>query len=157
MAPRSSAKTSAKSGASRDQASSPPKSSRERDTKSPLGRRTRLTRSQSVEQQEQKPSTMKAKRNGRAGSREGSVDSVGSNRDIASGRGGRAKQATRATAPSRGNNLVCHMTRLQLIDKQIYPLLRKIESQKRRRKKDLNTANACILQELRPKCQALLL
>ncbi|KAE8442083.1 hypothetical protein EG329_003841 [Mollisiaceae sp. DMI_Dod_QoI] len=101
MPPKAGGKMSARSSTSRDQASSPPKQSRDRDSESPVGRRTRSTRSQSAEPRKQDTGTKKTKR-GRNTSREGSADSVGSNVSAASSRGGRTRQATRAAAVSRG-------------------------------------------------------
>ncbi|CZR63938.1 uncharacterized protein PAC_13835 [Phialocephala subalpina] len=101
MAPKASGRTSARSNASRDQASSPPK----RESESPVGRRTRSTRSQSAEPRDQNAGVRKTRRGPRNASREGSVDSVGSNTSVASSRGGRTRKATRAAAVPRGKNL----------------------------------------------------
>ena len=106
MAPKASGRTSARSGSSREQASSPPNQRRNRDTETPVGRRTRSARSQSVESQDQNAGVKKTRRGARSVSREGSVDSVGSNNSIASSRGGRTRQTTRVAAISRGKMLM---------------------------------------------------
>ncbi|KAF8862596.1 hypothetical protein BDZ45DRAFT_799084 [Acephala macrosclerotiorum] len=106
MAPKPSGRTSARSSASRDQAPSSPKQSRDRESESPVGRRTRLTRSQSAEPRDQNAGIRKTRRGGRNVSREGSVESVGSNTSAASSRGGRTRQTRRAAAVPRDLSIV---------------------------------------------------
>lgn len=89
-------RTSARGSVTRDQASSPPKQSSERQSQSPVRRSTRSTRSQSVELGENENATA-TKRGGRRGVRHGSAESVESNAS-ASSRGGRTRKATRAIA-----------------------------------------------------------
>ncbi|KAH7317672.1 hypothetical protein BKA65DRAFT_514952 [Rhexocercosporidium sp. MPI-PUGE-AT-0058] len=77
MAPRGTARSSA----ARNQASSPPKASRQ--SQSPVGRRTRSSRSRSVDPQAI-DSTRNKQRAGRRGDREASVSSVGSDTSASS-------------------------------------------------------------------------
>jgi hypothetical protein len=97
------ARTSARSAANRDQTSSPPKQSDDRQSNSPQGRRTRSTRSQSADLGESDiPAS--TKRGGNKGTRQVSVESIESITSPTSSRGGRTRHATRATAGPRGLN-----------------------------------------------------
>jgi hypothetical protein len=98
------ARLSARSSASRDQPSSPPKQPSHRQSQSPVGRRTRSTRSQSAELGESAIATT-TRREGKRGARQASVESLDSNASAGSGRGGRARKATRTAGQARGQNL----------------------------------------------------
>ncbi|RFU34847.1 hypothetical protein B7463_g1474, partial [Scytalidium lignicola] len=92
------ARTSLRSSVERVQASSPAKSTRA--SQSPNIRRTRRTRSESVELGDDSGAAMNAKRSTRRSAREASVESVESNAS-ADGKAGRRRKGARATAASR--------------------------------------------------------
>ncbi|KAL2065638.1 hypothetical protein VTL71DRAFT_3308 [Oculimacula yallundae] len=100
MAPRNTARSSA----ARNQASSPPKATRQ--SQSPIGRRTRTrsSRSRSLDP-ELVDATMKKQRGGRRTDRETSVSSVGSAAS-ASSRGSRSRKHTRKPAVNRDLSMV---------------------------------------------------
>lgn len=76
-----------------DHAISPPKLSHDRRSQSPVGRRTRSTRSQSIELGDS-DTAMITRRGGRRGLRQSSVESVGSVSSTGS-KAGRKKKASR--------------------------------------------------------------
>ncbi|KAK0111412.1 hypothetical protein ONS95_001773 [Cadophora gregata] len=92
----------ARSSASRNQASSPPKAPT--DSQSPVGRRTRSSRSRSVDPEHKEAST-NTKRISRRGERETSVSSIESGRS-ASSTGSRARKHTRKPAVNRDLSIV---------------------------------------------------
>lgn len=101
MAPR----TSNRSSVTRDHASSPPKNRRIRQSQSPVGRRTRSTRSASAELGDN-DTGVSAMRGGKRGIRQTSVESVESSTSAASSdRGGRRK-ASRTAAAARGRYIL---------------------------------------------------
>lgn len=111
-----SARTSARSAATRKQASSPPKQSRQSET--PPKRRLR---SQSVELGGEEIDATK-RRSGRRGARQSSVESVNSNGSTSS-RQGRSKNATRAAAANPGQSPFCttfHQRKHSLINAKNY-------------------------------------
>ncbi|PVH69757.1 hypothetical protein DL98DRAFT_522014 [Cadophora sp. DSE1049] len=98
MPPRSTARSSA----ARNQASSPPKESKK--SQSPVGRRTRSSRSRSVDP-EQKEATTNKRRASKRGERETSLSSIESARS-ASSTGSRARMHTRKPAVNRDLSMV---------------------------------------------------
>jgi hypothetical protein len=94
MPPRTSARTSA----TPDQASSPPRHPNNRQSRSPVGRRTRA-RSQSAELGDNTTTT--TTRTGGRRARQGSADSVDSNTSAASSTTGRTRKATRRAVKAR--------------------------------------------------------
>jgi hypothetical protein len=97
MPPRTSARTSA----TPDQTSSPPRQPNNRQSRSPVGRRTRA-RSQSAELGDHTTTTT---RTGGRRARQGSVDSVDSNTSAASSTTGRTRKATRGAVKARSQQL----------------------------------------------------
>ena len=98
MPPRTSARTSA----TPDQASSPPRQPNNRQSQSPVGRRTRA-RSQSAELGDNTTTT--TTRTGGRRARQGSADSVDSNTSAASSTTGRTRKATRRAVKARSQQL----------------------------------------------------
>ncbi|KAH8776962.1 hypothetical protein BGZ57DRAFT_854360 [Hyaloscypha finlandica] len=99
------ARISARSSATHDLASLPPKQSNDRQSRSPVGRRTRSTRSQSADLGESDIPTS-TRGGGKRGVRQVSVESIESNTSAASSRGGRTRKVTRAAAGARDLSMV---------------------------------------------------
>jgi hypothetical protein len=108
MASRTTGRTSARSSVSRDQASSPPKLASDRQSHSPVARRTRSTRSQSVDLGES-DSGVTTRKGARRTMRQGSVESVDSNASAASSIKVRPSRKTRTARTSPGQSIMAPM------------------------------------------------